>query len=289
MEKNKTLITLIIYHRTDFDGKCSAAIAKKVIPNADFYGWNYGDPIDWELIKLYNQVVMVDVSFPTIEDMIKINEAVNEFIWIDHHDTAIKKYKDLKLKGIQKNGDGACVHTWRYFFNEPVPKGVQLLGDYDIWNHSDPDTLPFQYGMRFFNVKANEDSVWNPIFDENGNISEILNIGKTCLMYQREQNEKRARHAFELEFEGLKFLTLNHPPIGSLVFESVEDINQYDAQMTFSFNGQKSIWMISMYKIKDGIHLGEIAQKYGGGGHKGAAGFSCKELPFKFMEKINES
>jgi nanoRNase/pAp phosphatase (c-di-AMP/oligoRNAs hydrolase) len=35
-----------------------------------------------------------------------------------------------------------------------------------------------------------------------------------------------------------------------------------------------------MYTDKEGVHVGNIAKKYGGGGHPGAAGFICKELPF---------
>ena len=39
------------------------------------------------------------------------------------------------------------------------------------------------------------------------------------------------------------------------------------------------------YIPKKNIDCSEIAKKYGGGGHKQAAGFQCKELPFKRMDQ----
>jgi nanoRNase/pAp phosphatase (c-di-AMP/oligoRNAs hydrolase) len=41
------------------------------------------------------------------------------------------------------------------------------------------------------------------------------------------------------------------------------------------------LWNVSLYSTKPEIDCGEIAKSFGGGGHKGAAGFQGKELPFK--------
>jgi len=38
-------------------------------------------------------------------------------------------------------------------------------------------------------------------------------------------------------------------------------------------------WTVTLYS-RDGINVGEIAKKYGGGGHANAAGFQCEKLPF---------
>ena len=40
------------------------------------------------------------------------------------------------------------------------------------------------------------------------------------------------------------------------------------------------MWRVSLYTIFDHIDVSEIAKKYGGGGHKNAAGFVCDNLPF---------
>jgi nanoRNase/pAp phosphatase (c-di-AMP/oligoRNAs hydrolase) len=42
-------------------------------------------------------------------------------------------------------------------------------------------------------------------------------------------------------------------------------------------------WNVSMYTNKPDVHVGKIAQLYGGGGHAGAAGFRCTLLPFEVI------
>ena len=61
-----------------------------------------------------------------------------------------------------------------------------------------------------------------------------------------------------------------------------EKIKTYDICISFEFDGEK--FLVSLYSEK--IDVACIAEKYGGGGHKGAAGFVTKELPIK-EEKVN--
>ena len=40
-------------------------------------------------------------------------------------------------------------------------------------------------------------------------------------------------------------------------------------------------YIVSLYTTQADLDVAEICKKHGGGGHKGAAGFTCNELPFK--------
>lgn len=62
--------------------------------------------------------------------------------------------------------------------------------------------------------------------------------------------------------------------VSSNDFNSVE--GEYDLYIGFSFNGES--WTYSIRSNKDSVDCSEIASNYGGGGHKGAAGFRSKEL-----------
>ena len=53
-------------------------------------------------------------------------------------------------------------------------------------------------------------------------------------------------------------------------------IDKYDIIGTFCYNGET--WTTSLYSNKDYVDCAEICSSYGGGGHKGAAGFVSKEL-----------
>lgn len=56
-------------------------------------------------------------------------------------------------------------------------------------------------------------------------------------------------------------------------------IEPYDLMITFCRRKDK-LWNVSLYSTKPEIDCGAICKAFGGGGHKGAAGFQCKELPF---------
>jgi len=49
--------------------------------------------------------------------------------------------------------------------------------------------------------------------------------------------------------------------------------------MSYQYSGPLGVWQYSLYSTNPNVHCGEIAQKYGGGGHRGAAGFSSKITP----------
>ena len=61
--------------------------------------------------------------------------------------------------------------------------------------------------------------------------------------------------------------------------ESFKDIyteEKYDLMIAFLFNGK--IWTISLYSTKIEIDCSVLAKSMGGGGHKGAAGFTTTNI-----------
>ena len=58
-------------------------------------------------------------------------------------------------------------------------------------------------------------------------------------------------------------------------------IEPYDLMITFCRRSDRK-WNVSLYSTKADIDCGAIAKSFGGGGHKGAAGFQCTELPFDY-------
>ena len=67
----------------------------------------------------------------------------------------------------------------------------------------------------------------------------------------------------------------------SLTFAS-RDVREtgHDALLMFHTNGRK--WVVSLYhaRHRTDLDLSVIAKNNGGGGHRGACGFLCYELPF---------
>lgn len=263
--------TIIIYHSTDFDGKCSGAIAKMNYPDATMYGYNHYQDINWDLIKQHNIVVMIDISFHDTCDMVYLNDNFS-FIWIDHHISAIEKHGELGIAGIQRVGIGACALAWEYFFSDvDMPMAIELLAMYDVFDLSDA-AFHFQYGMRRegIDIRDGDISPWISVFYDNDKFNQILSDGRICYEAEVESNKYKAKSAFYLDFHGYKAVAINSTPGSSIIFDSL-DASKADIKIIFGYNGKK--WIVTMYS-EGAVNVGKIASSYpGGGGHMNAAGF----------------
>lgn len=272
------------YHNGDLDGRCSAAIVKKAHPSCEMIGINYGWKFPWESIEPGETVFMVDFSLEPLDQMLRLH-GLAKLIWIEHHSETLKWIQEgnCAWEGIQRDGIGACQLCWEYLFGkQPVPRAVRLLALHDVWDHSDPETMPFQYGMRNHSNDP-EDGIWKIVLDGSNSIEGLVREGRLILRYIERDYKIRARVlSFETEFEGLRLLAANFGPGNSTFFDSVWDPTKYDAMCLFYWKPKQQIWNISLYRPPElpEIDLGAIAKQYGGGGHKGAAGFQHPMVPF---------
>jgi oligoribonuclease NrnB/cAMP/cGMP phosphodiesterase (DHH superfamily) len=272
------------------DGKCAGAIVykyymidqpalidKNTNKNCEFLRINYKDDFPFDMILPGEVVVIVDFSLQKPGEFEKLLKITNNIIWIDHHKTAIEKHGDLKLAGIREDGISGCELTWRYFYpNIPVPKVVSLLGDYDIWAFKyGEDTNNLQTGIRLY--KTSPDSpLWLFWLDPEYIPVKELEWGEIALRYRTNYYTGLIKSwAFITEFERYKVIACNAGSVSSQLFDSITE--DYDLMMPFCYDGKR--WTVSIYTTKD-IDCSELAKKYGGGGHKQAAGFQCLELPF---------
>lgn len=270
---------LCVFHEADNDGRCSAAIVKRKYPDIELVGWDYGKEIPWNKIKETDELILVDLSFQPYDLMKKVTD-LTKLIWIDHHITSINYYRENKIPGtiILEKGIGACVLTWEYYFpDNKVPYSVQLLGEYDVWNLTNIHTMPFQYGMKIQDTNPGS-SIWNNIF-EMTSLDTIINEGYIILKYiENTYKDLAEKYAYEKEIDGLKFLVANNPHRTSQYFDAIWDIRKYDGVISYFWTGD--YWNVSLYTSKESIDVSKIAEKYGGGGHKKAAGFQVDDISF---------
>ncbi len=274
------------YHSVDLDGKCSAAIIKLAYPLCQLFGIDYGDAFPWDTIDPDEVLYMVDYSLQPFSGMERLAGMVTHFHWIDHHKSAIDEYEEAggpAISGIRDTKFAGCELVWKYMFpSDPLPEAIELLGRYDIWDHTNKNILPFQYGMRSKpDTEPENMAFWGNLFlASSPKVGEIIKDGRAIMAYEKTQNDQyMKKFAFEVEFEGLKFIAANKYG-SSQMFESVYNPEMYDGMMCFQkmMNGR---WTISIFTDNADIDLGAIAKKNGGGGHAVAAGFQCDELPFK--------
>jgi len=141
--------------------------------------------------------------------------------------------------------------------------------------------MPFQYGMRALGGDPiNSWDVWISLFDtREGRLpAQIVATGRSILSYERQQHAEAIRaDGFPATIDGLHVLCMNRRSCGSQVFEALWDPQLYDAMLAFGYDGKK--WSVSLYTDKPGVNVGEVARKWGGGGHERAAGFQIVKLP----------
>lgn len=279
---------LIIYHSEDLDGICSRDVVKRWAKTNNYdttcLGWTHGQPMP-EIPEHYTYVVIADImlDIPTMTALHERHSLDKQrVIWIDHHYTSIELAKANQLTrfaGIQEVGKGACELCWSYFFSpDNVPLVVQLLSAYDVWDKQRfnwrLDTLPFQYGMRTFDHIS--EVLLDPEYciglSTSQEINEICNRGIKILQYLSSKYKKDVEiSAFEAEVCGYDTLCINSQDAGSQIFESVKD-SKYSLFLVFRYSGLNykfSIYAAGGYDVD----CGQIAKSFGGGGHKGAAGW----------------
>jgi len=273
------------FYHNDLDGECSAAIVKKHWEGRselkEFIPMDYSKDVDFKNIKEHEEIVIVDFSFSE-NDMNKLINITENVIWIDHHKTAIDKLSDFSyLKGIRGEGGkgkpAACKLTWDYFFNNLItPMAVLYISDYDSWTYKIDTTREFKLGMDTENTNPLS-FTWEDLFNSPDKENSIIDTGLIIDEYRKKQySHIMASNGFTVEFEGFKGVACNAGPgINSELFETAPP---HDIMLPFYFNGEK--FTVSIYSTNENIDCSEIAKKHGGGGHKGAAGFVCKSLPF---------
>ena len=76
-------------------------------------------------------------------------------------------------------------------------------------------------------------------------------------------------------------MVVNSGSANSLFFKDYDRKSEIDIFISY-IRLPENHWTVSLYSNKQPeIDVSKIAKKYGGGGHAGASGFQCDELPFK--------
>ena len=272
------------YYHNDADGRCAGAIVHQAYESVEkdekniFIEVDYKDSIDMKGIAGGEKVIIVDFSFKP-EIMNKLLETTSDIIWLDHHKTAFEYEKSYNtiLRGLRDDKYSACELAWRFFCHEQkMPRAVELIGDRDKWAWKyGTETAWFNQGLKVF-AHQPKDVLWNDLLTNNKEVLQsVIDAGEICIRYRNNFCKDYAdSYGFETDFEKHRAYALGMYMFGSEAFG--ERFTKYPICLSFVYVGDK--WVVGLYS--KAIDVSKIAKKYGGGGHKGAAGFVCDNLPF---------
>ena len=278
--------TVILYHGKCPDGFGAAFSAwKKFGENADYIPVDHGDspPSGLEGREVY----IVDFCYETKEQMETLAKIAKKLVVLDHHESDKELTESVAEHVYDVLRSGASI-AWTYFHPEMrIPRLMKYLEDGDLYNFALPETrnvfsyllvLPFDFQQ------------WDTFASELENDSartRILEKAKAYTEFFEALVHMSADRAKKVSFEGYEvYFVATHP---NITFKSRVASVLYKKFPPFAMivTAHPNGYGVSL-RGDDTVDVSKIAQKYGGGGHTGSAGFfvpNGNNMPWK---EINE-
>jgi len=259
---------LCIYHGNCADGFGAAWVVRKSLcgyEDVDFFAGFYGkEPPD----VTEREVIMVDFSYkrPVLLEMAK---KAKHILILDHHKTAQADLVDLPdnvtcIFDMERSG---AMIAWNYFFpNTEPPKLIKHIQDRDLWLFKLEGTREIQATVFSYPYDF---EIWDGLMktDSDTLIVEGLAIER-----------KHHKDIAELVGVSKRRMTIGgyDVPVANLPYTLSSDAGHLMGKgepFAACYMDDPTGRTFSLRSAEDGIDVSEIAKKFGGGGHKHAAGF----------------
>ncbi len=257
-------VEVVIYHANCTDGFGAAYSAWKLLGNrAEYIPCKHGDTPPNVKGK---KVVCLDFSFnnATTKELIK---KADSFLVIDHHKSAMVELHDITNTLFDMNKSGAML-AWEWFHpgKEP-PKFVQYIQDRDLWTWELPYSKEFAaaFDMVPFEFEEFEKFEDDSVFDD------AVKRGSYILAYSKTVVKKVCEKAQTRKFDGMDVLVVNASHWMSEIGARLSP--DCDFAVIWYYDHEDRMIKVSLRAFHETVDVSEIAKKFGGGGHKKAAGF----------------
>lgn len=287
---------LIIYHGNCPDGWGSAWWLSKAIEGegreVELFPGKYGKPAPE--VNDEQNVWIVDFCYPG-DELEKLAATAGRLIILDHHQTAIGYLADapsvhvfnsfgeytltssahhsFAILDMDRSGVGLTSAFVSLHFGVPAAPFLRFIEDRDLWR------FKFELTPAVFSAVTSRPqtrAAWDAM--ENMNISMLVAEGTAIERYRTELIESVVSTAFQIEMFGRSVWCVSCPyAIGSDVAGELAKRDPEGFAAYFVDYGDRLKY--GLRSADTGMDVAALAQQYGGGGHKHAAGFEIKTLP----------
>lgn len=282
---------IVFYHLKDLDGLGSGWTAWRKLKNlknkAEYIGIDYH--CDRYTHYKNKTLYFLDLC-PQEKTLAFLRQNHNYLILVDHHLSSQKKLKFFDEYKFDCRRS-AAVLSWQYFFpRKKIPQLLSFIEDIDLWKFKLPLSRDINNTLEFYdnNFLANQKNAhsergatdarfkyWNTLardMEKSAKIKQYGKIGKIISQYQDKLIQKIAAKAKLVKFGGKKVFAVNSSILVSEVGNAL--VSQKHPFAIIWSEANQRIW-ISL-RANNAFNVAKIAEKYGGGGHKGAAAFILK-------------
>jgi len=272
--------TICIYHAKCADGFTSAWAVWKKYPDIEFLPATYGDNVPDVTNK---DVIMVDFSYKR-HILLDMAEQAKTILILDHHKSAQEDLVELPdnvtaIFDMEKSGARLA---WEYFHpNTDVPMLVMHVEDRDLWKFNDSNTRAFQANL--FSLEYTFEN-WEHVHHVCGdklNYDTFVAGGEAIeRKHFKDVKELISVASYESVLDDWPVPFLNAPYFYS---SDAGDIMSERRAFAVCYYDTKDERVFSLRSNAEyGSDVSKLASKFGGGGHKNAAGFRWP------LDKINE-
>ena len=261
---------LVLYHSHCIDGFTAAWAAWKAYGDegVEYVPVSYGQPPP-NVTDCFT--VVVDFSYPR-DVMIAMNESASGLSVFDHHRTAQAALDGLGFALFDMERSGAGI-TWDALHHgEPRPWLIDYVEDRDLWRFA----LPRSKEVNAWVSACRRDSFadWDRLSATP--LEKAVEKGEAVLAYIDRYVAEMVEQARVVDFGGQKVPVVNAPYIS--ISELVGKLAESAPFAVGWFQRSDGLYAYSLRsRGPDGVDVSEIAKRYGGGGHRNAAGFTLTE------------
>ena len=258
-------VELVIYHGNCTDGFGAAYAAWKLLGDrAEYHAAKYGEsPPD---VKGKN-VVIVDFSYDNATTKRMIKDAKG-LIVIDHHKSAMVELHDISCTHFDMNHSGAML-AWKFFHpGKDAPRMIKHIEDRDLWKWEIPYSKEFSaaFDMVPFTFEDFD------LFLDDSAVDNAQERGAYILAYSKTVISKIAKHAAPRKIDGKDVLVVNSPHWMSEIGNALS--TRCDYALIWYYDHTTRQVKVSLRAHHDDADVSEVAKRFGGGGHRKAAGFA---------------
>ena len=277
---------LIITHKSCPDGWCAAFIAHKKYPEAEILPLDHGTEPPYEKVR-GKDVLVLDFSWRTREQNVQMMSVAKSFRILDHHKTAQATLDGLPFATFDMKRSGAGL-AWDYLFGidsnwydngfdayTTRPWYVNYTEDRDLWNWALPEsheinaylmTLPFTIeAYSKLDFKCADDAA---------------ELGRGALAQVEHYVEKAVEQHQKGIFQGHSAAIVN------ALYTNISEVGNELAKLADVgigyFERADGMMQFSLRSIGD-TDVSAMAQVFGGGGHRNAAGFQVNVAHGRYL------
>lgn len=278
---------IVIYHKKCPDGFGAAYAAwKKFGGSAEYLPAGYGDELPENIAG--KEVYILDFSYESPEAMQRLLNEPRKLVILDHHQSSKVRTESAPEHVYDEQRSGATI-AWSYFHPDtPLPRLMTHLEDGDLYRYALPETRDI---FSYLAIQPDDFLVWDTIateLDDDTLRPDFLKKAAFATEYFESFARLSIESAKKVRFEGYECYFATTLPSITMRSHVAHELYEKLPPLALVVTAHPDGFGVSIRSNPAIVDVAKIAEKYGGGGHPGSAGFfvpNGTEMPWKEIEE----